>query len=127
GDQARPQAMVQKLVDIDERHAAEQRSERTVSAIPAPALIWSLAEMQYVNVNQGFLEMTGYERQDVLGHAFGDVDALGDAGRDADLRTRLAEGRTIPQTETLISLPDGSQKLVVVAGQPLEIGHHPPP
>ncbi|OZI25139.1 PAS domain S-box protein [Bordetella genomosp. 7] len=125
--QAQPQGMVLILLDITQRHAAEQRFERTFNANPAPALICSLADMQYVKVNQGFLQMTGYERQDVLGHDFGDVDALGDAGRDADLRTRLAEGRTIPQTETLISLPDGSQKLVLAAGQPIEIGDDPHP
>ena len=36
--------------------------------------------------------------------------------------TLLQEGRTIPQMEACIRVPDGSNKSVIVAGQPIEIG-----
>lgn len=123
--QGSPEGLVLVLLDVTQRYSAEERFERTFAANPAPAVICSLADMRYVKVNQGFLQMTGYARQDVLEHSVREVDVLGDAPQREDAETRLAEGRTIPQTETHIPLPDGTDKLVVVAGQPIEISDDP--
>lgn len=116
------QGVVLVLLDVTERYSADERFEKTFSANPAPAVICRLDNGMYVKVNQGFLEMTGHTRQDVLEHSVDDLDVLGDApGRD-EAEARLQDGRTIPQMETCIPLPDGSTKLVVVAGQPIEMG-----
>ncbi|CAM5180164.1 HTH-type transcriptional regulator MalT [Castellaniella defragrans] len=120
--QGRPEGVVLVLLDVTERYSAEERFEKTFNTNPAPAVICSLEDMRYIKVNQGFLQMTGHGRQDVLDHSFGDVDVLGDSPQRAAAEERLEEGRTIPQMETCISLPDGTDKLVVVAGQPIEVG-----
>ena len=62
---------------------AEERFERAFSANPAPALICRLSDLRYVKVNQGFLEMTGYPREDVLGRSAYELDVL-DGGEDKD-------------------------------------------
>ncbi len=116
------EGMVLVLMDVTERYSAEERFEKTFNANPAPALICTLADMRYVKVNQGFLQMTGYARQDVLGHHVNEVDVLGDTPQREDAERRLKDGRTIPQMETSIPLPEGGDKLVVVAGQPIEMG-----
>ena len=87
-------------------------------------MICSLADLRYVKVNQGFLEMTGYARQDVLDKTVRELDVLGDTPQREDALQRLAEGRTIPQTESSIAVQGGS-KLVVVAGQPIEVAEQP--
>jgi len=120
--QGAPEGVVLVLLDVTERYGAEERFEKTFGANPAPAVICSLEDMRYVKVNQGFLQMTGYERQNVLDRKFGEVDVLGDSPQREAAEERLKEGRTIPQMETCIPLPDGSDKLVVVAGQPIEVG-----
>ncbi|EHK63479.1 sensory box protein 10 [Achromobacter arsenitoxydans SY8] len=104
---------------------AEQRFERAFSANPAPALICRLSDLRYVKVNQGFLEMTGYPRDDVLGKSAYELDVL-DGGDDKETAVaRLNEGRTIPQREAVLKLPDGSSKFVVVAGQPIDMQDEP--
>ena len=40
----------------------------------------------YVKVNPGFLEMTGYVRDDVIGCSFHDIDVLTDAEKRASER-----------------------------------------
>lgn len=116
------EGVVLVIMDVTERYNAEERFEKTFQANPAPALICSLEDMRYIKVNQGFLQMTGYKRRDVLDQAFDEVDILGRSAHREEMTTRLKEGRTLPQTETCISLPDGTDKLVVVAGQPIEVG-----
>ncbi|MEN4919937.1 helix-turn-helix transcriptional regulator [Achromobacter spanius] len=104
---------------------AEQRFERAFSANPAPALICRLSDLRYVKVNQGFLEMTGYTRDAVLGKSAYELDVL-DGGDDKETAVaRLNEGRTIPQREGVVKLPDGGGKFVVVAGQPIDMHDEP--
>jgi PAS domain-containing protein len=71
-----PDCLVLVLHDSTERFDAEERFERTFAANPAPAVICRLSDLRYVKVNQGFLEMTGYAREDVNGHPVYEIDVL---------------------------------------------------
>jgi PAS domain S-box-containing protein len=116
-----PDCLVLVLHDVTEQFSAEERFERTFNANPAPAIICRLSDLRYVKVNQGFQEMTGYTREDVIGRSVYEIDVLESAEKKDLAVERLSEGRTIPQMETLLRLPDGSKKFVVIAGQPIEI------
>ncbi len=110
------------MSDVSERFNAEERFEAAFNANPAPALICRLADFRYVRVNQGFLEMTGYERNDVLGRSAYELDVLTEADNRERAIANIAEGKTVPQMESQIPLPGGRRKYVVVAGQPIEVG-----
>ncbi len=110
------------IEDMTERFTAEERFERTFNANPAPAVICRLADLRYVKVNQGFLEMTGYARDDVIGRSAYEVDVLENAANRDSAIASLREGNTIPQTEATLGLPGGGSKFVIVAGQPIELG-----
>jgi PAS domain S-box-containing protein len=110
------------IQDVTERFSAEERFEKTFNANPAPAVICRLSDLRYVKVNQGFLEMTGYARENVIGRSAYEVDVLEAAERREQAIENLNEGRTIGQMEATLQLPDGATKLVIVAGQPIEIG-----
>ncbi|NEI74865.1 PAS domain S-box protein [Rhizobium lusitanum] len=121
----KPESYVIVILDMTERFTAEERFERTFNANPAPAIICRLADLRYVKVNQGFLEMTGYVREDVIGRSAYELDVLENApGKDKAIEA-LRDGRTISQTEAVLRLPEGGSKFVVVAGQPIEIGEEP--
>lgn len=120
-----PDCLVLVIADVTERFAAEARFERTFNANPAPAVICRLSDQMFVKVNQGFVDMTGYARDDVLGHSIGDIRLLAEAKNPELTQERLAEGRTIPQMEILLPLPAGGFRLVIMAGQPIEIGEEP--
>jgi len=120
-----PECLVLVLQDVSLRFQAEERFEQSFNANPAPAVICRLSDLRYVKVNQGFLEMTGYEKDQVLGKTAYDVDVLENAERKDLAKERLSERRTIPQMEAELSLPDGGSKLVIVAGQPIDLGDDP--
>ena len=121
-DDGLPDCLVLILDDETERYQAEDRFERAFHANPAPALILRLDDLRVARVNRGFLDMTGYEEQAVVGKTIYEVDILEGAARRELAIERLQEGRTIPQMEAMLQLPGGGEKCVVVAGQPIEVG-----
>lgn len=117
-----PECLVLIINDETERFNAEERFEKTFGANPAPAIIARLSDMRYVKVNHGFLELTGFERDDLIGRSVHDFDVLAGAERRALAIERLHAGQTIPQMEGSLSLPDGTERIVLLGGQPIEIG-----
>lgn len=117
-----PDCLVLILDDETNRYHAEERFERAFNANPAPALIVRLSDLRHVRVNRGFLEMTGYDEDEVVGRSIYEVDVLDGAARRELAIERLQEGRTIPQMEAMLQLPNGGEKCVMVAGQPIDIG-----
>ena len=116
-----PDCLALILHDASEWASAEERFERTFNANPAPALICRLRDHRYIKVNLGFLEMTGYERDQIIGRLVYQLDVFENAERRDLAVERLGEGLTIPQMEAELRLPEGGSKPVVVAGQPIEI------
>jgi PAS domain S-box-containing protein len=120
--QDEPDCLALILHDASEWASAEKRFEKTFNANPAPAVICRLSDQRYIKVNQGFLEMTGYVRENVIGRSVYELDVFENADRRDLAIERLGEGATIPQMEAVLRLPEGGTKFVVVAGQPIDIG-----
>ena len=70
------ESMVLVIQDVTERFSAEERFEQTFSANPAPALICQLSDLRYIKVNQGFLDITGYDREAVIARSVYEMDVL---------------------------------------------------
>ena len=118
----RPDCLALIIDDETERFDAEDRFERAFAANPAPAIIARLSDMRYVKVNQGFLELTGYVQEALIGRSVHEIDVLEGALKRELAVERLHAGATIPQMEACLRVADGSSRTVIVAGQPLEIG-----
>lgn len=122
GDDDEPDCLALVIQDLSEQSEAEARFEAMFQANPAPALILRLSDQRFVRANQGFLEMTGQARTGVVGRSLYEFDILNGAEKLDLARQRLTDGKTIPQMEAELPLPDGHTKLVILAGQPIEIG-----
>lgn len=108
--------------DETERFDAEQRFERTFTANPAPGLINRLSDLRYIKVNRGFLEMTGFRREDIIGRTAYEFDVLaGVESRELAVK-RFHDGKQFPPLESYLATESGGQKFVLVGGQPLEVG-----
>jgi PAS domain S-box-containing protein len=124
-DADEPECLVMIIQDVSARFEAEDRFEQSFNANPAPAIICRLCDLRFVKVNQGFIDMTGHDRDTILSRTVYDIDVLERAEKRDLGKERLAEGRTIPQMEAELSLPGGETKLVIVAGQPIDMGDQP--
>lgn len=111
--------------DVSERASAEERFERSFASNPAPAVILRISDSRYIKANWGFLDMTGYSADEIIGHGLHEIDVLTDAEhRDATL-SALAEHKTIAQQEAVIPLKEDERLSVIVAGQPVEVDEEP--
>ena len=116
-----PDCLALVIQDVSERYDAEARFEAMFQANPAPALILRLSDQRFIRVNAGFAELCGCSRDMIEGHHLRDFDILARTERNALVAERLASGATIPQVEAELPLPDGSKRLVILAGQPIEV------
>jgi len=119
--QGEPESLVLIMDDVTDWANAEQRFEKTFAANPAPAVICRLSDLRYIKVNPGFLEMTGYARDQVIGTSTYELDVLEQAENKELAKQCLREGGTIPQMSAELRLSDGGSKQVIVAGQPLDL------
>nr|WP_295661784.1 PAS domain S-box protein [Polymorphobacter sp.] len=104
---------------------AEHDFDQAFNANPAPALICRLDDLRFSRVNEGFLEMTGYTEEEIVGRSLYEFDLFKHAS-DRDLATqRIARRETVPQMESELELRDGALKLVVVAGQTIIVRDDP--
>jgi PAS domain S-box-containing protein len=114
-------ALALAIEDVSKEYRAEERFERTFAANPAPAVICRLSDLRYVKANSGFLEMTGYSKEAVIGRLVDEIDFFKNADKKKDALELLRGNRTIPQTEIVLNLPGGGSKLVLAAGHPIEM------
>lgn len=107
--------------DVSERASAQERFERTFASNPAPALILRTEDSRYIKANNGFLQMSGYSSDEVVGRSLHELDILQEAEhRDAAI-SALREHGPIAQQESLLRVKDGGRKFVIIAGQPIEV------
>ncbi len=118
---ARPDVLVLVFRDETPRYEAEKRFESAFNANPAPGLICRLDDQRFIRVNQGFMEMTGLAREDVIGRTVEEIGLFSNCETGEDASEKLAEGRLIRQREALIPIP-GGDRLVIVAGEPIPVG-----
>ena len=120
------ECLVLIICDATEAYEAEERFESMFNANPAPALIVRLADLRFVRVNEGFLELSGWDRDQIIGHTLYDFDILAEAERRDKAKALLKDGETIPQMEARLPLPAGDSKLVLLAGHPAEMPNNEP-
>jgi PAS domain S-box-containing protein len=72
-----------------EAFEVEERFESMFNANPAPALIVRLADLRYVRVNEGFIELSGWERDQIVGRSPYDFDILEQAAERDKAKARL--------------------------------------
>lgn len=119
--EGRPDLLVLFLDNATEHFEAEERFERMFNANPAPALIVRVADLRYVRVNQGFLELTGRRADEIVGRSIYELDVLSQVEEREIQAARVTGWKTVPQMQAELPLPGGGSKLVIVAGHPIEI------
>lgn len=121
---AKPDVTVLIIRDETPLYEAEARFESAFNANPAPGLICRLDDKRFIRVNQGFMEMTGFTREDVIGCSVEELGLFSNCETGQDALNKLDEGRVIRHREALIPIPDGD-RLVIVAGETIAVGEEP--
>ncbi len=124
-DDGKPECLALIIRNDTAQMVAERDFEQAFNANPAPALICRLSDLRFLRANQGFLEMTGFEEDAIVGRSLYEFDIFKHADDRDSAKRRLAKSETIPQLEAELELPDGSCKLVIIAGQTIVLRDEP--
>ena len=120
-DGGEPDCLALVICDVSQRFDAEARFTAMFHANPAPAIVVRLRDHRIAEVNPGFLALTGYRPDRLIGRSLFALDLLGDLPDPALVRERVDAGEIVPQTEAELLVADGSRRRVLFAGQPIDV------
>ena len=117
--------------DISERRQAEkllreseERFAKAFNSSPLSITITSLDTGKLIEVNETFVEITGYSREEAIGRTTAELGLWQPNVRDAELETIKRKGQ-ISNTEYQFRLKDGTEIVGLLSAELLEIGGEP--
>jgi PAS domain S-box-containing protein/putative nucleotidyltransferase with HDIG domain len=123
-----PIRSVGTVQDITERHIAEQairESEERFSTIfhasPIPVLIVRAADGKFVDINEAFQSMSGYGRDEVIGHAAPELNHWVNPDDLRRLEMNLREQGTVRDFDTKLRTKSGLIQDVLMSAATIEV------
>ena len=115
-------------LDVTKRKAAEasvlQSEERFSKAFrlnPQPMSLTTIDEGRYLDVNDSFLAMSGYTRDEILGHTSLELGIWETSERRVDFVEQLKEQGSLLNTEKTFRSKNGSIRLLLSSAEQLEV------
>ncbi|MCL6432736.1 MAG: response regulator [Leptolyngbyaceae cyanobacterium HOT.MB2.61] len=108
--------------EIRERQQAQEKFTKAFRSSPAPIAISTLAEGRFIDINPSFLRMSGYSRQEVIGHTSAELKL----GIDQEIYNQavqeLQETGTLFNQECEFRTKSGEARAVLICIELIELG-----
>jgi PAS domain S-box-containing protein len=101
--------------------ASEERFSKAFSASPIPMSIVSHIDGRYIDVNESFLENSGYTREQIIGHTTAELGIYAYPEERERLRAMLEEQGRIRNTEVHRRVKSGEVRLALTSSEMIEI------
>ncbi|MBM6576021.1 PAS domain S-box protein [Microvirga sp. SRT01] len=120
-DGGEPDYLALVISDVSQRFDAEARFNAMFQANPAPAVVVRLSDQRIVRINAGFMALTGFGEEQVVGKTLFGLDLLGSLPDPTEVRQRLEAGEIVDQSQAELLTAAGARRLVLFAGQPIDV------
>ncbi|HEY5837920.1 MAG TPA: ABC transporter substrate binding protein, partial [Pyrinomonadaceae bacterium] len=107
---------------LDELRESEERFATAFRANPQPMTLTTLADGRYVDVNDAFLAVSGYQRDEVVGHTALELRIWETPAFREDFIQKLKEGGTIVNLEIKVRTKDGTRRLFLMSAELVDLG-----
>ena len=111
----------QHHVSEEARRQSEERFEKAFRANPQPMTLATVAEGRYLDVNDSFLVMSGYTRNEVIGHSALELNVWETPQHRADFIQQLKQEGSLVNVEIRFRTRDGSMRVLLVSAEELEL------
>ncbi len=108
-----------------ELRRSEERFSKAFRASPVPITIQTLKDEHYVDVNDSFLVMTGYRRDEVIGKPPAALNLCEPGASFDTLSALLAERKPVRRFESRLTTKSGEVRDVVVSAEVFDLGGEP--
>lgn len=93
----------------------EERFARAFRASPVAMSIQSLENHRFLDVNDSYLEMTGYTRDELIGRSVWELNLWPDQQTRKIIFDQLANGKSVRNVETKVRAKDGLEKRTLLS------------
>ena len=107
--------------DITERKKAEERFYKAFNASPEPMTIATLSEGRYIDVNESFVRVTGYQHEEVVGRTSLEVKFWGRPEDRDKLIEILAKQGSVRDLEITFLTKSGEKRTGLDSAEVIEI------
>jgi PAS domain S-box-containing protein len=115
--------------DITERkraegalRASEERFSKAFHASPDSITLSKLETGEFVEVNEGFVRISGYSSEEAIGRTAIELGIWSQANQRAELLAGLLAGKQVHSLETVLSTKDGAKRAVLISLEIIDLG-----
>ena len=103
------------------RRQAEERFAKSFKSNPQPISLTRIADGLYVDVNDNFLTMSGYKREEVIGHTSLELNIWETPEHRAQFIQQLNQNGSVVNFETKFRTKDGSLRVLLSSAEKFEV------
>ena len=104
---------------------SEERFVKAFRASPVPLLLQSAREPRYVDVNESFLRLTGFKREEVLGQTPAGLKLLPKPETGQEILDALSARHPVHDLQTELSTREGKTLTVLISAEAFELEGQP--
>jgi diguanylate cyclase (GGDEF)-like protein/PAS domain S-box-containing protein len=102
--------------------ASESRLRQLFFATPALTSITRLSDGTFLDVNKGYLDATGYRREELIGHTSVELGLWADREDRARVLAQLRDGQPVRGIDIRVRTRSGAIREVLASFEPMRIG-----
>jgi two-component system, cell cycle sensor histidine kinase and response regulator CckA len=121
GKDDEPAGNEETLIDITERKKAEETFRKAFNANPEPIAIGTISEGRYIDVNESFLHVTGYRREEVIGHTSAELKFWERPEDRANLVGTLRKQGSVRNAEITFCTKSGERRTALDSSEIIEV------
>jgi len=106
---------------VDELRVSQERFAKSFRANPQPMSLTTIDSGLYLDVNKSFLEMSGYTRDEVIGHTSLELRVWETSAHRAKFVQRLNQTGSVINLETKFRTKSGLMRVLLSSAEKLEI------
>ncbi|HKP36499.1 MAG TPA: ABC transporter substrate binding protein [Pyrinomonadaceae bacterium] len=105
-----------------EQRQSEEKFAKAFRANPQPMALTIMETGRYLDVNEAFLAVSGYRRDEVIGHTSLELNIWQNADARSNFVRQVEEKGAVVNAETVLQAKDGALHILLTSAEVVELG-----